>query len=158
MDTDQEILEKNHSELAMAYFKEGYNCSQSVFMAFCDEYDIDFEMAVKISSSFGGGMGRLREVCGAVSGMFMVVGMIYGYTDPRNHIAKTEHYKRIQYLAKEFEKETHSIICRELLGLKEGKDSPIPELRSAEYYKKRPCIELVGLAADILDRYIEEHR
>ena len=158
MDTEQEILEKNHSELAMAYFKEGYNCSQSVFMAFCDGYDIDFEMAVKISSSFGGGMGRLREVCGAVSGMFLVVGMIYGYTDPRNHIAKTEHYKRIQYLAKEFEKETHSIICRELLGLKEGKDSPIPELRSAEYYKKRPCIELVGLAADILDRYIEEHR
>ena len=68
MDTELDNTEKSHSELAMAYFKEGYNCSQSVFLAFCDEYDMDFEMASKISSSFGAGMGRLREVCGAVTG------------------------------------------------------------------------------------------
>ena len=155
MDAELYITEKTHSELAMAYFKEGYNCSQSVFMAFCEEYDMDFEMALKISSSFGAGMGRLREVCGAVTGMFMVAGMIYGYTDPKDHTSKTEHYKRIQYLAKEFEEKNHSIICRELLGLDAGKDSPVPELRTAEYYKKRPCVELVGMAADIMDRYIE---
>lgn len=158
MDAELEIEEKTRSERAMSFFKEGYNCSQSVFMAFCDEYDMDFEMALKVSSSFGAGMGRLREVCGAVSGMFMVAGMIYGYSDPKDHISKTEHYKRIQYLAKEFEEKNHSIICRELLGLGAGKDSPVPELRTAEYYKKRPCVELVGMAADIMDKYIKDNQ
>lgn len=150
--------EKTHSELAMAYFKEGYNCSQSVFLAFCDEYDMDFETALKISSSFGAGMGRLREVCGAVSGMFMVAGLVYGYIDPKDHKKKTEHYERIQYLAKEFEDKNRSIICRELLGLGAGKDKPEPELRTAEYYKKRPCVELVGMAAEIMERYMEENK
>lgn len=149
--------EKTHSELAMAYFKEGYNCSQSVFLAFCDEYDMDFETALKISSSFGAGMGRLREVCGAVSGMFMVAGLVYGYIDPKDHKKKTEHYERIQYLAKEFEDKNRSIICRELLGLGTGKDKPEPELRTAEYYKKRPCVELIGMAADIMDKYIKNN-
>lgn len=158
MDEKLEKVENTHSELAMAYFKEGYNCSQSVFLAFCDEYDMEFEMALKISSSFGGGMGRLREVCGTVTAMFMVTGMIFGYTDPKDQILKTEHYKRIQYLSKEFEEKNHSIICRELLGLGAGKDSPIPELRTAEYYKKRPCVKLVGMAAEIMDKYIKEHR
>ena len=158
MNTKLDVSEKSHAELAMAYFKEGYNCAQSVFLAFCDEYGMDFEMALKIGSSFGAGMGRLREVCGAVTGMFMVAGMIYGYTDPKDQTAKTEHYKRIQYLAKKFEEKNHSIICRELLGLDRGKDSPIPELRTVEYYKKRPCAELVGMAAEIIDQYIEEHR
>ena len=151
-------IEKSHSEIAMGYFKKGYNCSQSVFMAFCDIYEIDADTALKISSSFGAGMGRLREVCGAVTGMFMVAGMIYGYTDPKDHTSKTEHYKRIQYLAKEFEAKNNSFICRELLGLDVGKDSPVPELRTVEYYKKRPCVELVGMAADIMDQYIEEHK
>lgn len=150
--------EKTHSELAMAYFKEGYNCSQSVFLAFCDEYDMDFETALKISSSFGAGMGRLREVCGAVSGMFMVAGLVYGYIDPKDHKKKTEHYERIQYLAKKFEDNNRTIICRELLGLSTGKDKPEPELRTAEYYKKRPCVELVGMAAEIMERYIEENK
>ncbi len=150
--------EKTHSELAMAYFKEGYNCSKSVFLAFCDEYDMDFETALKISSSFGAGMGRLREVCGAVSGMFMVAGLVYGYIDPKDHKKKTEHYERIQYLAKEFEDKNRSIICRELLGLGAGKDKPEPELRTAEYYKKRPCAELVGVAAEIMERYMEENK
>jgi C_GCAxxG_C_C family probable redox protein len=153
VDAELEIAKKTYSELARTYFKEGYNCSQSVFMAFSDEYEMDFDTTLKISSSFGAGMGRLREVCGAVTGMFMVAGMIYGYTDPKDHTSKTEHYKRIQYLAKEFEAKNHSIICRELLGLVAGKDSPVPELRTAEYYKKRPCVELVGMAADIMEQY-----
>lgn len=150
-------MSKKHSVLAMQYFNEGYNCSQSVFLAFCDELEVDRDAAIKISSSFGGGMGRLREVCGAVTGMFMVAGMKYGYTDPRDHISKSNHYKRIQELAKDFEESNHSYICRELLGLVQGKDNPVPEQRSEEYYKKRPCRELVGIAAEIMDKYIEEH-
>lgn len=155
MDIKLNSVGKTHSEVAKTYFKEGYNCSQSVFLSFCDEYNMDFEMALRISSSFGGGMGRLREVCGAVTGMFMVAGMLYGYTDPKDHYLKTEHYKRIQHLAKEFEEKNHSIICRELLGLDNGKDTPVPELRTVQYYKKRPCIELVGMAAEIMEKYIE---
>ncbi len=144
-------------EKAKQYFKEGYNCAQAVFLAFCDECSMDFDTAVKISSSFGGGMGRLREVCGAVSGMFMVAGILYGYTDPLDSKGKTEHYKRIQYLAEEFKKCNPSIVCRELLGLASGKDNPEPELRTAEYYKKRPCAELVGMAASIMEKYIKEN-
>lgn len=145
-------------QYAMELFKRGYNCSQSVFLAFHEEYDMDFKTALRISSSFGAGMGRLREVCGAVTGMFMAAGMLYGYDDPKDNAGKTEHYKRIQYLAKEFEDQNRSIICRELLGLGKGKDSPVPEQRSEEYYKKRPCVELVGMAADIMEKYIEKHR
>ena len=147
-----------HSEDAKGLFKKGYNCAQSVFCAFCDEMQLDFETALKISSSFGGGMGRLREVCGAVSGMFMVVGMMYGYTDPSDETAKAEHYKLIQSLAMKFKEKNYSIICRELLGLPEGKDSFIPEHRTEGYYKKRPCAELVEDAAEILDIYIRNKK
>ncbi len=157
--TDQVIeKEKTHSELAMAYFKEGYNCAQSVFLSFSDAYDMDFETAIKISSSFGAGMGRLREVCGAVSGMFMVAGVVYGYIDPVDHQKKTEHYERIQYLSKKFEDKNRSIICRELLGLDAGKDKPEPEFRTEEYYKKRPCVDLVGMAAGIMEQYMKENK
>ena len=95
-------------EHAMELFKQGYNCSQSVFAAFCEECGMDFETALKLSSSFGGGMGRLREVCGAVSGMFMVAGMKYGYTDPEDSTSKAEHYKRIQELAEQFKEKNGS--------------------------------------------------
>lgn len=143
----------NARERAMELFKQGYNCSQSVFGAFAEECGIDFETALKLSSSFGGGMARLREVCGAVSGMFMVAGMKYGYTDPKDSTAKTEHYKRIQELAAEFKEKNKSIVCRELLGLSVKSEIYIPEERTAEYYKKRPCAELVGDAAEIIDKY-----
>lgn len=153
----ESINRKRYSELAERYFKEGYNCSQSVFLAFQDQYSMDFDTALKLSSSFGGGMGRLREVCGAVTGMFMVAGMLYGYSDPKNQQEKKDHYARIQYLAKRFEEENHSIVCRELLGLSTKKEAPEPELRTAEYYKKRPCVELVKMAAEIMSDYIEEN-
>ncbi len=146
----------NYSEKAMDLFKQGYNCSQAVFLAFCDKTGLDEETALKISSSFGGGMGRLREVCGAVSGMFMVAGTLYGYSDPKDNVSKTEHYKLIQKLANKFKEENGSIICRELLGLSAGADKPVPELRTQEYYKKRPCVELVGCAAGIMEEYIKE--
>lgn len=144
-------------ETAMQLFEEGYNCAQSVFLAFADLHGIDKKTAAALSSSFGGGMGRLREVCGAVSGMFLVAGALYGYDDPEAREEKAEHYARIQELAAAFEKENGSIVCRELLGLSVKKEAPTPEARTAEYYKKRPCKELVGQAAEILEQYITEH-
>lgn len=145
-----------HSDKARELFNKGYNCSQAVFAAFCDETGLDTDTALKIASSFGGGMGRLREVCGAVTGMFMVAGKMYGYADPADNKAKTEHYRLIQYLANKFEKENGSIVCRELLGLSVKKDNPVPEERNEQFYKKRPCGELVEEAARILDEYILE--
>lgn len=149
--------ESTYAKKAMELFKEGFNCSQSVFLAFADVYGMDRSTALKLSSSFGGGMGRLREVCGAVSGMFMVAGILYGYEDPKDYEAKKEHYERIQVLAKEFKDVNGSIVCRQLLGLGEGKDDPAPEKRNDAYYKKRPCAELVGIAAAIMEEYIKEN-
>lgn len=144
----------NRSEKAKELFLEGYNCSQAVVLAFADLCDLKEETALSMSASFGGGMGRLREVCGAVSGMFLVAGLLYGYTDPKDQGAKAEHYERIQYLAGEFEQRNGSIVCRELLGLSQKKDEPNPEARTESYYKKRPCAELVEIAAGILEEYI----
>lgn len=148
----------NIRERAMELFKQGYNCSQSVFGAFCEECGMDFETALKLSSSFGGGMGRLREVCGAVSGMFMVAGMKYGYSDPNDSSSKAEHYKRIQELAEQFKEKNGSIVCRDLLGLCVQSENYIPEKRTEEYYKKRPCAEIVGDAAEIIYKFIESNK
>lgn len=143
-----------HADKAEALFKEGYNCSQAVVVAFCDVTKMDEKTALSLSSSFGGGMGRLREVCGAVSGMFMVAGLLYGYTSPTDNEHKKSHYALIQAMAQKFKDKTGSIICRELLG---GPDnSPNPTLRTAEFYKKRPCSELVRICADIVDQVIAE--
>lgn len=150
-------MQAGHGEKAKQLFMEGYNCSQAVLGAFCEECGLDFDTAMKMSSSFGGGMGRLREVCGAVSGMFMVAGLIYGYDDPTAQEDKAKHYERIQKLAEEFRKENGSIVCRELLGLTEKKSEPKPEQRSAEYYKKRPCPEMVKMAAEIMEQYINQN-
>ena len=147
-----------HSTLAKDLFKKGYNCSQSVVLAFCDDIGLDSETALKISSSFGGGMGRLREVCGAVSGMLIVLGMLDGYSDPFDRTAKTEHYKLIQSFAMRFKNENKSFICRELLGLSDDRQSHIPEERNEEYYKKRPCAELVEYAAILLDEHIQNKK
>ncbi len=142
----------DHSEKAVELFKSGYNCSQAVFGAYAEELGLGFETAVKISSSFGGGMGRLREACGALTGSFMVLGMLNGEYEPGDNKSKSEHYKNVQKLAERFKEQNGSIICRELLGLsRNGADSPIPELRTDGYYKKRPCVELVELAAKNLD-------
>lgn len=146
-----------HGERAKELFLEGYNCSQAVAGAYAEEMGMDFKTVVKMVSSFGGGMGRLREVCGTVSGMFFVVGALYGYNEPKDFEGKKELYGRVQELAGLFRKEAGSIVCRELLGL-EGKDtSPTPSLRTAEYYEKRPCPDMAKLAGDILEEYIREH-
>lgn len=146
----------NRKEAAMKYFAEGYNCAQSVVLAFSDFLPAeDKKTIMKMSSSFGGGMGRLREVCGAVSGMFLIAGALYGYDGPETGALKAEHYQRIQDLAAAFEKANGSIVCRELLGLKEHRQDATPEARTEAYYKKRPCKELVGCAAEILEGFLE---
>lgn len=155
MDIDLEVSE--YGRRAKELFLQGYNCSQAVFLAFADRYDMDFKTAMRLSSSFGGGMGRLREVCGAVSGMFLVAGILYGYDTPGDYEGKKEHYERIQQLAHEYEARNGSIVCRELLGLGKGKDSPVPEKRTQEYYKKRPCPDLAAMAAAIMEEYIKEN-
>lgn len=143
----------DHSKKAVELFKSGYNCSQAVFGAYAEELGLSLDTALKISSSFGGGMGRLREVCGALTGAFMVLGMLEGDYEPRDNKSKAEHYKNVQELAEEFRSQNGSIICRELLGLaQKGADNPVPELRTDGYYKKRPCVELVELAAQNLDK------
>ena len=147
----------DYREKAEKLFLDGYNCAQSVFCAFSEDLGLDFDTALKLSSSFGGGMGRLREVCGAVSSMFMIAGLKYGYTEPENKEVKTEHYARIQKLAEEFKAKNDTIICRELLGLDVKVDSPVPEDRTAEYYQTRPCQKLVGDAAEIIAAYIAKN-
>lgn len=144
-------------EDAIALFEKGYNCSQAVAGAFCDVTKVDFDTMMRLASAFGGGMGRLREVCGAVSGMFMVTGLLFGYDSPEDVEAKKALYGEIQSLAMQFKNMNGSYVCRELLGLDlKGADNPVPEKRSDEYYKKRPCKELVGDAAEILEKYLAE--
>ncbi|MBR2765587.1 MAG: C_GCAxxG_C_C family protein [Blautia sp.] len=143
-------------EAAMNNFRSGYNCSQSIVKAFADLLPADEQMLLKMASSFGGGMGRLREVCGSVSGMFMIAGLLYGYDGPETGQVKADHYARIQELAHRFEEKHGSIVCRELLNLGIRHDSPVPEARTKEYYKKRPCAEIIGDAAEILEQYIKE--
>ena len=138
-------------ERARENFLKGYNCAQAVLLAFEDKLGLplDTDTLAKLAAPFGGGMGRMREVCGAVSGMLMVDGFLRGYSDAEAKDEKTETYARVQKLAARFREECGSIICREIL---EGADnSPTPSARTAEYYKKRPCAELVALAAKILD-------
>lgn len=153
-----EKLEKSpHARRAMENFRKGYNCSQALALAFEEEHGLDEKTILRLSSSFGGGMGRLREVCGSVSGMFMVAGLLYGYDDPKDYEGKKELYARIQELAGSFEEINGSIVCRELLGLGKGADVPTPEKRSEEYYRKRPCPQLIGISAMILEEYIQKN-
>ncbi len=141
-----------YSEIAANNFKTGYNCAQSVFLAFAEDFGFDKETALKVSSSFGGGMGRLREVCGAVSSIFAIAGLKKGYTTPDNDEIKAKHYELIQNLAEKFKSKYGTIICRELLELPEGSDSPIPSKRTKEYYQERPCEAFVRYAAEIIEK------
>lgn len=144
-----------HGEKAKRYFEEGYNCAQAVTLAFVEEMGVEKEMAAQMASSFGGGLGRLREVCGCVSGMALAAGALYGYADPKAKEEKAEHYALIQKLANEFKEKNGSIICRELLAGINNDTNPVPEERTESYYKKRPCAELCYMAAEILEREME---
>ena len=146
----------DHAGKAQNLFREGYNCAQAVAGAFSEELGMDPALAMRLVAGFGGGMGRLREVCGGVSGILMAAGLLYGYTAPDNDEAKAAHYALVQELAEEFRRENGSIICRELLG-RDGPEAPVPEKRTAAYYAQRPCARFVGSAAAILERYMAQH-
>lgn len=141
---------KDYGDIAARLFCEGYNCAQSVLLAFEDMTGLERDTALRLSSSFGGGLGRMREVCGAVSGAAMVLGLVRGYSDPENHRAKREHYALVQEFAKRFKEKNGSIICRELLKGSNVKGGNEPEMRTAEYYRNRPCAKLCGQAAEIV--------
>lgn len=146
----------DHGERAKALFLEGYNCAQAVFCAFEDETGLSRETAAKLASSFGGGMGRLREVCGAVSGALLTLGFLRGYADPRDPQAKKDHYRLVQEFARRSREQNGSIICRELLRGVETTPGGEPEPRTPEYYRKRPCPELIRQAAAIVDELLAE--
>ena len=146
-------------ELAVSLFKEGYNCSQSVVAAFADMYGFTREQALKMSASFGGGIGRMRQTCGAACGLFLVAGLEAGCTEGRNREGKEANYILVQQLAQEFEKRNGSLICSQLLGLDKSAPTPAtPEARTAEYYKKRPCVKMVEEAARIWVEYLENNK
>ena len=144
----------NHKEKARELFVQGYNCSQAVVGAYCDVTGQDLETALKVSSSFGAGMGKMRSVCGAVTGMFIVAGLLYGNTQPDDK-AKAEHYTLIQELAEKFKQKYDTIICLDLLKGLKADTKPQPAERNEEYYKVRPCLRFVEQACDILDEVIE---
>ena len=150
-------MQYDHSEKAVRLFAEGLNCAQAIFTAFADVTGMDEDLAKSLSSSFGGGMGRMREVCGTCSGMFMVAGILYGQGTESDDKLKAQHYQRIQFLAEEFRKAHETIICRDLLKGLAVTSTPVPEKRTETYYKVRPCAKFVKTAAEILDRYIEEN-
>lgn len=144
-------------EKAQRLFKEGYNCSQAIVGAFCDVYDMDLELALRVSAAFGAGMGRMREVCGAVSGMAIIAGLENGTVDGTDVEGKKSNYDLIVKLASAFKEKNGSIICRELLGLEKKLDDKIdtrPAERNEQYYKSRPCLEKVKDCAEIIEEII----
>lgn len=148
-------------ELAERYFLEGYNCAQSVFLAFCAETGLGAETAALLAGGFGGGMGRLREMCGAVSGAVMALGCMRGYAQPGNDAEKARLYAEVQELVHGFERMNGSHVCRELLGETSAAShdcAPTPERRTPEYYAARPCPHLVGDAAELLERMLEKRK
>ena len=145
----------DHGTKAAELFLSGYNCAQSVAVAFCDVTGLEEEFAARMVSSFGGGMGRIREVCGAVSGMFFVLGLLYGYDTPGDDVSKKRLYTDVQALAAKFREQCGSIVCREIL--KNPPPAPNPSPRTAEYYKVRPCARMVLVAGQLMDEFIAAH-
>lgn len=145
----------DHGMKAAELFLQGYNCAQAVVVAFSDVTGLEDAFAAKMVSSFGGGMGRMREVCGAVSGMFFVLGHLYGYNTPGDEEKKKALYVEVQALAAKFRERCGSIVCREIL--KNPPSDPNPSPRTAEYYKVRPCARMVKEAADLMDEFIAAH-
>ena len=145
----------DHGLKAAELFLSGYNCAQAVAVAFHGELGLTESQAAKMASAFGGGMGRMREVCGAVSGMLLVLSQLYGYDTPGDDISKKELYSRVQALAAAFRAENGSIICREIL--KNPPSDPNPTPRTAEFYAKRPCAKMVMTAARLMEQFMEEN-
>ena len=149
---------ENRIQRAVELFKSGYNCSQSVVAAFADLYGFTEEQALKMSASFGGGIGRMRQTCGAACGMFLLAGLDTGAVDAEDRAGKSHNYEVVQQLAEKFKAENGSLICAELLGLSTTathRDTQA-EPRTDLYYKKRPCVEMVETAARIFANYLKE--
>ena len=145
----------DHGIYAGELFMKGYNCAQAVVVAFSDVTGLEEGFSAKLSSSFGGGMGRMREVCGAVSGMLMVLSILYGYDTPGDDESKKRLYTEVQALAGKFREEVGAIVCREIL--KNPPSDPNPTPRTEQFYKDRPCARMVATAAKIMDAFIEAH-
>ncbi|MBQ6961592.1 MAG: C_GCAxxG_C_C family protein [Clostridia bacterium] len=145
-----------HAKEAERLFLEGYNCAQAVFCAFRDLTGMELNAAARLSSSFGGGMGRLREVCGTVSGALLALGMLRGYDDPKDPEQKKAHYALVREFARRFREKNETIICRELLKNVPVAPGGTPEERTPDFYARRPCLRLVGEAAAILDEILAE--
>ena len=143
-----------HEEEARRLFYKGCNCSQAVFAAFCDLLGLEEADALKMSASFGGGFGRMREVCGAVCGMTMAYSFLYGYSDLSEPGPKIENYQAVARMMERFKEEMGSYVCKDLLGLKEFVYDPVPKPRTEEFYKTRQCLKCVMTAARILDEEI----
>lgn len=143
-------------EDAVQAFESGYNCAQSVFVTYADLFGMDRETALKLSSSMGGGIGRMREVCGAVSSMALLAGLKEGNTDPSNEDRKEQIYLLVREMSDRFKEENGTIICRELLGIKSREQSAKPQARTQEYYANRPCSRLVAAAAKIVEEMLLE--
>lgn len=151
------IAPEERERMARAYFRDGYNCCQSVLLAFKDLIDLPEDRIAGLGSGFGGGMGRMREVCGAVSGMTFLAGVISPSAHPERTGERTANYSLVQQFASSFREENGSIICRELLNLRaEHRDSPQPSARTKEYYTNRPCERMVGSAARIVAGYLNK--
>lgn len=144
-------------QLAVELFKQGYNCSQSVVAAFADLYGFNRNQALRMSASFGAGIGRMRQTCGAACGMFMLAGLDCGATEGADREGKSHNYAVVQQLAQKFKQSNgrcHSMICAELLGLQQVSYSPEASARTSDYYKKRPCTEMIRTAAHIFANYL----
>lgn len=150
-------MENERIEKAVELFKEGFNCSQAVVGAFADKYGFTREQALRMSASFGGGIGRMRETCGAACGLFMLAGLETGATEGADSKGKAANYALVQELAEEFKQRNGALRCADLLGL--SKKEPIvstPEARTNQYYVKRPCVKMVEEAARIWCEYLEK--
>ena len=138
-------------------FLQGYNCSQSVAGAFCKVVEMPLETMLKMAAPFGGGFGRLREVCGACSGMMIITGLLYGYSTPEEGEQKGKHYALVRELLDKFKEQNRSIICREILNFR-AEERGNPTERTPEFYKSRPCVRCVRDACDILEAYINNNK
>jgi C_GCAxxG_C_C family probable redox protein len=145
----------DRSKQAGDNFLSGYNCAQSVTMAFADLMGMEESAAARLASPFGGGMGRMREVCGAVSGMLIVLGILYGYDTPGDDEIKAKLYTQVQQLAASFRDQMGTLLCREILD--NPPSDPIPSARTEQYYKDRPCARVVMAAAAVLQEFIHQH-
>ena len=153
--TNEEI--ERRVEKAKALFKQGFNCSQSVFAACADIYGIEDEaLALRLSASFGGGIGRMRQTCGAACGMFLLAGLANGSATAGDAEGKKQNYELVQHLAEKFKQENGSLICAELLGIAPKPQEPTPEARTEAYYQKRPCVDMVASAVRIYLENLQE--